>query len=86
MDIRRLVGGNVRRCREAAGLSQEELAARLDVDQAYVSRLEAGRMNPTLLTVWHVCQALSIQPGRLFEAATAVTTKRVKRRKRVARS
>lgn len=42
MDIRRLVGDNVRAYRLRAGLSQEELAARMEVEQGYVSRLEAG--------------------------------------------
>jgi transcriptional regulator with XRE-family HTH domain len=82
MDIRRMVGGNVRRCREEGGLSQEELAARMDVDQAYVSRLEAGRMNPTVLTLWHICQALGVQPSRLFETGGSVAVRRVNRRRR----
>jgi transcriptional regulator with XRE-family HTH domain len=67
MDIRRVVGENVRRHREAAGLSQEELAARMGVDQGYVSSLEAGRRNPTILTMWHVAVALEVQPASLFE-------------------
>jgi transcriptional regulator with XRE-family HTH domain len=59
MDIRRVVGENVRRCREAAGLSQEELAARMGVEQGYVSRLEAGTRNPTIVTIWHAAQSLT---------------------------
>ena len=67
MDIRRVVGENVRRHREAAGLSQEELAARMGVDQGYVSSLEAGRRNPTIVTMWHAALALEVQPAVLFE-------------------
>ena len=69
MDIRRVVGENVRRHREAARLSQEELAVRMGVDQGYVSSLEAGRRNPTILTMWHLAVALEVQPAVLLESA-----------------
>ena len=42
MDIRKLFGTNVKRYREAAGLSQAEIAARMGVDRAYVSAIERG--------------------------------------------
>jgi len=71
MDIRRLVGGNVRRCREAVGLSQEDLAARMGVDQGYVSKLEAGARNPTIVTVWHAAEALKVHPSVLFQPEEA---------------
>lgn len=67
MDIRRVVGGNVRRARVAAGFSQEALAALLGVDQAYISRFEAGKLNPTIVTIWHAAEALGVQPASLFE-------------------
>ena len=65
-DVRRLVGGNVRRLRTAAGLTQAELAARMGVDRAYVSALELGARNPTVVTLWHVAQALEVRIGLLF--------------------
>jgi transcriptional regulator with XRE-family HTH domain len=68
MDIRRVVGENVRRFRQAAGLSQEDLAARMGVEQGYVSRLEVGGRNPTIVTIWHAAEALAIKPAALFEA------------------
>jgi transcriptional regulator with XRE-family HTH domain len=71
MDIRMMVGENVRRCREAAGLSQEELAARMGVEQGYISRLEAGNRNPTIVTVWHAAQALGVGAATLFENVPA---------------
>ncbi len=67
MDIRRVIGDNIRRRRVAAGLSQEELAARMGVDQAYLSRLELGQRNPTVLTLWHAAVALDIYPALLLE-------------------
>jgi transcriptional regulator with XRE-family HTH domain len=59
-DVRRLVGNNVRRLRIAAGLSQAELAERMGVDRAYVSGLELGRRNPTIVTLWHITKALGV--------------------------
>lgn len=70
MDIRRLLGSNVRRYRLSAGLSQEELAARMDVEQGYISNLEAGKRNPTVLTVWHLASALNLTPAQLFQIKT----------------
>jgi len=67
MDIRHTVGNNIRELRKAAGLSQEELAARMDVDQAYISRLEAGEKNPTILTLWHAAQALGCKTQSFFK-------------------
>ncbi|MBC8049865.1 MAG: helix-turn-helix transcriptional regulator [Chitinophagales bacterium] len=40
MDVRRLVGDNVRRYRLAAGPSQEQVAERMGVCRAYISGLE----------------------------------------------
>ena len=57
-DVRRLVGRNVRRIRIAAGLSQAKLADLMGVDRAYVSGLEKGERNPTIITLWHTAKAL----------------------------
>jgi transcriptional regulator with XRE-family HTH domain len=66
-DARRLVGQNVRRLRLAAKISQAELAARMGVDRAYVSGLEQGRRNPTVLTLWHIAKALGVAMRSFFE-------------------
>jgi transcriptional regulator with XRE-family HTH domain len=66
MDIRMLFGRNLRRLRTAAGLSQEALAVRMDVDRAHVSSMERGQQNVTLMTIWHAAQALSVRPADLL--------------------
>jgi transcriptional regulator with XRE-family HTH domain len=65
-DVRRMVGRNVQRLRTAAGLSQASLAERMGVDRAYVSGLELGQRNPTVLTLWHIAQALEVKLQQLF--------------------
>ena len=61
-----MVGQNVRRLRIAAGLSQAELSERMGVDRAYVSGLELGQRNPTVVTLWHMAKALGVQLGSFF--------------------
>lgn len=60
MDIRALVGRNVRRARIEQGLTQEELADRAGTSQFYVSSLEAGRRNPTIETVHALAVAMGL--------------------------
>jgi transcriptional regulator with XRE-family HTH domain len=64
---RRLVGQNVRRQRLAAKISQAELAARMCVDRAYVSGLEQGSRNPTVITLWHIAKALGVGMASFFD-------------------
>ena len=66
MGIRKVFGANVRVYRLAAGLSQEAVAVRMGVDRAYVSAIERGRQNATLLTIWEVAQALGVRPADLL--------------------
>jgi transcriptional regulator with XRE-family HTH domain len=65
-DVRRMVGRNVKRLRIAAGLSQAALAERMGVDRAYVSGLELGQRNPTIVTLWHIAEALGAKLRMFF--------------------
>jgi transcriptional regulator with XRE-family HTH domain len=66
MDVRRVIGVNVRLFRTKAGLSQEQVAERMGVDRAYVSGLEVGQRNPTAVTLWHAAEALGVKVHRLL--------------------
>jgi transcriptional regulator with XRE-family HTH domain len=66
MDIRKLVGINVRRYRLSANLSQEAVAVRMDADRAFVSQIERGGQNVTLLTLHHLAEALGVKPVDLL--------------------
>jgi len=55
------VGERVRDAREAAGLTQRELAARMGTSQAAVARLEAGGTGATLTTLQKVGSALNLK-------------------------
>jgi transcriptional regulator with XRE-family HTH domain len=60
MDMRRLVGRNFARLRVAKGFTQERFAEVSGVTQQYVSDLERGLRNPTVVTLYHLAQALGV--------------------------
>jgi len=65
MDIRVVIGRNVRRFRAAKGLTQEELSNRCDFDQRYISQIETGQRNLTVLSLYELAQALDTTPVAL---------------------
>jgi transcriptional regulator with XRE-family HTH domain len=67
MDIRRQVGLNVRHIRQERGWSQEDLAFEAGLDRTYISGVERGVRNPTVLVLSELAQALKVPPARLLE-------------------
>jgi transcriptional regulator with XRE-family HTH domain len=67
MDMRKLVGRNFARLRRAKGLTQEEVEARSGFSQQYLSSLERGRRNPTVITLFELAQALGVSHVELVE-------------------
>ncbi len=69
MDIRRQVGANVRRLREQRGWSKEELAFECGLHRTYISGVERGVRNPTVLVVQEIASALGVPAARLLETS-----------------
>ena len=67
MDLARQLAESLRRMRQAAGLSQAEMAKRLGISQPTLNRLENAAQNTTLRTLGQLCQALRCGEGDLFE-------------------
>lgn len=67
MDIRAVLGRNVRKYRERKGLSQESLAFDADLHRTYVSGVERGVRNPTIQIVAKLATALGVEPHKLLE-------------------
>jgi transcriptional regulator with XRE-family HTH domain len=60
------VGKQIQKIRESKGLSQQDLAAKCNFEKSNMSRLETGRVNPTLSTLEKVAKALDISLVELF--------------------
>lgn len=66
MDLRKQVGLNVQRIRKEKGWSQEELAFRAGLHRTYVSGVERGIRNPTVLVLGQLAEALEVTPSTLL--------------------
>ena len=66
MDIREVFGANLQFFREKVGLSQAALADKMGVDRAHISAMERGQQNVTIITLWHVAEALDVRPAALL--------------------
>jgi transcriptional regulator with XRE-family HTH domain len=60
MDMRKLVGDNCARIRSERGWTQEHLAERAGLSQQYLSGLERGKRNPTIVTIYELSVALAV--------------------------
>jgi transcriptional regulator with XRE-family HTH domain len=67
MDMRKLVGRNALRIRKERGLTQEQLAERSGLSQQYISGLEQGRRNPTIVTLYELATALGVSHVTLVQ-------------------
>lgn len=66
MDMRRLLGRNVRKHRVEARLTQEQLSERSGFSQQYISDMERGFRNPTVVSLYELAQALGTTPVALI--------------------
>jgi transcriptional regulator with XRE-family HTH domain len=71
MDMRRLVGQNVKRIRLEKKLTQEQFSDMSGFSQQYLSGLESGRRNPTVVTVYEIAKALGVSHLDLLEPPPA---------------
>jgi transcriptional regulator with XRE-family HTH domain len=69
MDMRVLVGRNVKRFRQRKGLTQEQFAEVSGFSQQYISSLEQGRRNPTIVTLYELAVSLGISHVELVRPA-----------------
>lgn len=55
--------------RESKGLSQVDVVGRMqgEIDPTNISRIESGRTNPTVLTLFRLAEALDIQVKELLD-------------------
>ena len=61
----------VRRAREAKGLTQERLAERAELDSTYISGIERGVRNASLISLVRVAKGLGLPLAKLCEGVDA---------------
>lgn len=64
---RKTVGVNVGKLREEKGLSQSELARRIQIDRSHINRLEGGKNNVTVDILVKIADELDVPLVALFD-------------------
>lgn len=64
--MREELGGRIRRAREAAGLTQNELAQRINARESQVSLWESGKNEPRVSTLRQIAEALGVRLAALL--------------------
>ncbi len=67
MDIRRQVGRNLKRIRKERGWSQEQLAFDSGLHRTYISGIELGARNPTIVILARLAETLRISVDELVK-------------------
>lgn len=67
MDVRRRLGQNLKKLREEQGYSQESFADHCGLHRTYISGIERGVRNPTVVIVDKIAKALKVPAGQLID-------------------
>ena len=65
--LQQKIGQRIRTLRESKGITQQDLAAACNFEKTNMSRIEAGRTNPTISTLYKISQALEITISELVD-------------------
>lgn len=58
-------GANLKKIREGKGFTQAQLAIDSDLDISYISRIENGKISPSLIYITHIADALNVDIKQL---------------------
>ncbi len=75
MDVRRRLGQNLKKLREEQGYSQESFADHCGLHRTYISGIERGVRNPTVVIVDKIARALKVPAGQLIDDVKGATRK-----------
>ncbi len=78
MHIREVFARNLRKARNAKGLSQEALAYEAGIDRTYISALERGVYSATIDMVGKLAAVLEIEPSALLERQTKSRSRKLR--------
>ena len=66
LDEYRSLGLNIAFYRKKAGLTQMQLAEKLDIDRSHMSAIELATVGASLDVIFKLCRELDVQPSDLF--------------------
>jgi len=66
----KIIGERIRKARIASNLTQENLAEKLDVSVAFVSRIECGTTHVNLTRLSEICSILNVDEGLLLNGVS----------------
>ncbi len=67
MSVQSRVSKNIQRIRREKELSQEDVAHRANIHQTYLSGVETGKRNPSILVVERIAKALNVDVSEIFK-------------------
>lgn len=66
MDIKKIVGINIKEFRKRKNITQEQLAEMINIEMVSLSKIETGRSYPTSENLLKISKILNIEPFELF--------------------
>ena len=66
MDFKTDIGNKIKQIRKLRRLSQDDLAAGVNLTRTSIVNIEKGRQGLTATTIWELCQFLKINPADIF--------------------
>ena len=69
VDLLKAIGKNIQEIRLKKGLSQVDLVGKIEgkIDTTNISRIESGRTNPTIFTLYRIANGLEVEITELFK-------------------
>lgn len=67
MNIKEALGKRIKHLRNGIGISQEELADRAEIDRTYITSVECGKRNISVVNIEKIAKALGVTLSKLFD-------------------
>ena len=75
LTIEEAFGEVIRDLRKSNNFSQEKLAERSNLDRSFISQMECGRKQPSLITIYQLAKAFKLSASKLL----ALTEEKIKK-------
>ena len=69
MDVKVKIGQRIKALREASSMSQKDLSYAADLDRSYITSVENGQRNVSIVNIEKIAAALNVTLKELFDDA-----------------